>query len=102
MDKIIDDWILLSILVGNDFVPHLPHLHINKGALPQLYRMYAMVLPTLDGYLNESGTLNLKRFETFLHALSGFDLEIFRETYDDMVYLESKTGKNILLDKVVS
>lgn len=49
LEKIIDDWILMSFLVGNDFIPHLPHLHINHDALPLLYKTYISVLPGLDG-----------------------------------------------------
>ena len=30
LEKVLDDWILLGFLVGNDFIPNLPHLHINK------------------------------------------------------------------------
>jgi len=97
LEKIIDDWILLNILVGNDFVPHLPNLQIVKGALPMLYGTYSEVLPSLDGYLNENGILHLRRFEAFIKQLSQFDIEMFRETYDDMKYMESKTGKNIVL-----
>lgn len=39
----------MGFLVGNDFIPHLPDLHINKGALPILYKTYIDVLPTLGG-----------------------------------------------------
>jgi 5'-3' exonuclease len=49
MEGIIDDWILLGFLVGNDFLPHLPHLHINKGALSELYEIYKKELPGLGG-----------------------------------------------------
>jgi 5'-3' exoribonuclease 1 len=35
--------------VGNDFLPHLPHLHINKGALTELYDVYKKELPSLGG-----------------------------------------------------
>ena len=31
----------MGFLVGNDFIPHLPHFHINKGALPMLYKSVA-------------------------------------------------------------
>lgn len=41
--------VLMGFLVGNDFIPHLPDLHINKGALPILYKTYIDVLPTLGG-----------------------------------------------------
>lgn len=39
----------MGFLVGNDFIPHLPHLHINHDALPMLYRTYMTVLPELGG-----------------------------------------------------
>ena len=99
MEKVIDDWILLCILVGNDFVPHLPKLHIAKGALPLLYGTYMRVLPSLDGYINESGILNLPRFEKFLRALSVFDIAEFENDYDDMKWKLSKT--NVPVHKVV-
>lgn len=41
--------VLMGFLVGNDFIPHLPNLHIANGALPLLYKAYMEVLPTLDG-----------------------------------------------------
>lgn len=49
LERIIDDWVLMGFLVGNDFIPHLPHLHINHDALPLLYRTYISVLPSLGG-----------------------------------------------------
>lgn len=39
----------MGFLVGNDFIPHLPHLHINHDALPLLYKTYISVLPSLGG-----------------------------------------------------
>ncbi|XP_030882328.1 5'-3' exoribonuclease 1 [Leptonychotes weddellii] len=70
IERIIDDWILMGFLVGNDFIPHLPHLHINHDALPLLYGTYITILPELGGYINESGHLNLPRFEKYLVKLS--------------------------------
>jgi 5'-3' exonuclease len=40
LDKLIDDWILMAFLVGNDFIPHLPNLHIHHDALPVLFGIY--------------------------------------------------------------
>ncbi|CAF89019.1 unnamed protein product, partial [Tetraodon nigroviridis] len=70
LERIIDDWILMGFLIGNDFIPHLPHLHISHDALPLLYKTYISVLPSLRGYLNENGNLNLKNFEKYLEKLS--------------------------------
>lgn len=101
----------MGFLVGNDFIPHLPHLHIANGALTILYKAYTEVLPSLDGmlhlyciyfqvklslilgYINEGGNLNLSRFEKFMQQLANFDLDNFDEIRDDITYMESKTGR---------
>uniref|UniRef100_A0A8B9PWH9 5'-3' exoribonuclease 1 n=1 Tax=Apteryx owenii TaxID=8824 RepID=A0A8B9PWH9_APTOW len=96
IERIIDDWILMGFLVGNDFIPHLPHLHINHDALPLLYRTYMAILPELGGYVNENGHLNLKRFEKYLTRLSDFDREHFSEVFVDLKWFESKVGNKYL------
>ncbi|KAF2885186.1 hypothetical protein ILUMI_20983 [Ignelater luminosus] len=93
IEKIIDDWVLMGFLVGNDFIPHLPNMHITNGALPILYNTYMKVLPKLGGYINESGRLNLQRFEIFIQELGSIDLENFSEKYADLKWFESKTGR---------
>ncbi|XP_035277736.1 5'-3' exoribonuclease 1 isoform X2 [Anguilla anguilla] len=96
LERIIDDWILMGFLVGNDFIPHLPHLHINHDALPLLYRTYISVLPSLTGYLNENGNLNLANFQKYLDKLSEFDREHFSEVFVDLKWFESKVGNKYL------
>lgn len=90
MDSIVDDWVLMCFLVGNDFIPHLPNLHIAHNALPVLYKAYIDVLPSLNGYINETGKLNLERFEKFLTRLSQFDYEKFTDVQADQKFMESK------------
>ncbi|XP_054623028.1 5'-3' exoribonuclease 1 isoform X2 [Dunckerocampus dactyliophorus] len=96
LEGIIDDWILMSFLVGNDFIPHLPHLHISHDALPLLYKTYISVLPGLRGYLNENGHLNVGNFEKYLEKLSEFDREHFSEVFVDLKWFESKVGNKYL------
>lgn len=93
IENIIDDWVLMGFLVGNDFIPNLPNLHISNGALPLLYSTYMKVLPSLGGYINEAGSLNLVRFEKFMAALGEIDMEHFAEQYADLKYFEAKTGR---------
>ena len=95
VENIIDDWILLGFLVGNDFLPHLPNLHINKGALSDLFTTYKNILPSLGGYMNINGLLNLHRFELFLQALSEKELDHFEDIYSDAKWLEGKTSKKV-------
>ncbi|XP_054713916.1 5'-3' exoribonuclease 1-like [Uloborus diversus] len=94
IEYIIDDFVLMSFLVGNDFIPHLPQLHIHHDALPVLFRTYIDVLPNLSGYINEQGHLNLERFEAFLNKLAEYDFQKFEEINDDFQYLESKSRKS--------
>lgn len=89
IEKIIDDWVLLCFMVGNDFIPHLPNLHISSNALPILYKTYMAVLPSLSGYMNEAGKLNLERFEQFMRKLGEVDRDLFREHYSDLKGFEA-------------
>ena len=88
----------MGFLVGNDFIPNLPHFHINKGALPLLYSAYMDVLPTLDGYINENGLLNLPRFEKFMERLAQIDYDHFNDIYADVKWLESRHGRKKLVE----
>uniref|UniRef100_A0A673CEE9 5'-3' exoribonuclease 1 n=1 Tax=Sphaeramia orbicularis TaxID=375764 RepID=A0A673CEE9_9TELE len=90
LERIIDDWILMGFLVGNDFIPHLPNLHINHDALPLLYKTYISVLPEWNGHLN------LRNFEKYLEKLSEFDREHFSEVFVDLKWFESKVGNKYL------
>ena len=73
LEKIIDDYILLHLFVGNDFLPHLPGLHINEGAIELLFRVYERVLPRAGGYINQQGRLQPRRLELLIKELASVD-----------------------------
>ncbi|CAO1613167.1 unnamed protein product [Parajaminaea phylloscopi] len=83
LERIIDDFILLNIFIGNDFLPHLPGLHINEGALPLLFGIYKRILPAAGGYLNEGGNLRTDRLSLVLTELAKFERERFEEDNAD-------------------
>ncbi|KAH8280639.1 hypothetical protein KR054_003132, partial [Drosophila jambulina] len=89
--QLIDDWVLMGFMVGNDFIPHLPCLHISSNALPLLYRTYIRIYPELGGNINEHGKLNLRRLQIFLTALTEVELDQFKEHADDLKYMNAKT-----------
>jgi 5'-3' exoribonuclease 1 len=90
IERIIDDWVLMVFLVGNDFIPNIPNLHINTNALPLLYNAYIQVMPKLDGYINEQGYLNLERLQTYMESFAEFDRDYFSSHYEDLKFLETK------------
>lgn len=44
--RVVDDFVFMCMLVGNDFVPHIPHLDIAEGALNLMFRSYKELMPT--------------------------------------------------------
>lgn len=95
IERIIDDYILLHLFVGNDFLPHLPGLHINEGAIELLFRVYKQVLPKAGGYLNEGGTLRLDRLQLVIEALSEWDKSQFVATHMPQVERQEKKRKKL-------
>jgi 5'-3' exoribonuclease 1 len=95
LERIIDDWILLVIFVGNDFLPHLPGLHIQEGALNLLYRIYKKVLPKAGGYLNEHGQLNTRRLQLVLDELCHLEQDEFEMEYADSNWFKGKQHKHV-------
>lgn len=90
MERIIDDFILMGFFVGNDFLPNLPNLHINEGALALMFQKYKEVLPRLGGYINEQGVINLQRLEILLDALSEVEYRFFEAEYEGERWLRAK------------
>jgi 5'-3' exoribonuclease 1 len=89
-ERIIDDFILLAFFVGNDFLPNLPYLHINEGALAYMFEIYKRVLPSCGGYINEAGIINLERLEIVLQELEKMEYEAFELASANQSWLKSK------------
>jgi len=92
MERIIDDFILMAFFVGNDFLPNLPNLHINEGALALMFRKYKDVLPKLGGYINEGGVINLSRLEVLLDELADVEHLFFEAEFQDAKWISAKRG----------
>jgi len=90
MERVIDDFILMAFFVGNDFLPNLPHLHINEGALALMFKVYKTVLPKAKGYINEAGIINLERLEILLDELSHVEFRFFESENADASWFKGK------------
>ncbi|KAK4453278.1 XRN 5'-3' exonuclease N-terminus-domain-containing protein [Podospora aff. communis PSN243] len=90
MERVIDDFILMAFFVGNDFLPNLPHLHINEGALATMFRIYKQVLPRCGGYVNEGGKVNIQRLGLLLEQLSKEEYRFFEHENEDASWLRGK------------
>lgn len=93
-ERIIDDFILLAFFVGNDFLPNLPYLHINEGALALMFDIYKRVLPSCGGYINEAGIINLERLEIILDELEKMEYEAFELESANQSWIKGKQTGN--------
>ncbi|KAJ2613101.1 exonuclease II Exo2 [Coemansia sp. RSA 1365] len=109
LERIIDDYVLMSMLVGNDFLPNLPKLSINGGALNFMFAAYTRIRPSLGGYLHDNGKLNLGRLQLFLREIARFEVDSFKlEVADHQWYQvykqkaelrgESPTNSSVVTD----
>ena len=82
-ERLIDDWVFLAYLCGNDFLPHLPTLDIGEGGLDTLFRLYKESLLDLDGWITEYGTLHVRRLEVILRKMGKLEEEVFQQRLND-------------------
>jgi 5'-3' exoribonuclease 1 len=90
LERVIDDFILMAFFVGNDFLPNLPNLHINEGALALMFKVYKAVLPKCGGYINEGGVINMDRLAILLEELSHVEYRFFESESSDQSWFKSK------------
>ncbi|KAK0378675.1 XRN 5'-3' exonuclease [Colletotrichum limetticola] len=90
LERVIDDFILMAFFVGNDFLPNLPRLHINEGALAAMFRIYKSVLPQGQGYINEGGVIKLDRLQILLNELAKDETNQFEDDISDEKWYQSK------------
>ena len=101
MERVIDDFILMAFFVGNDFLPNLPHLHINEGALALMFAVYKNALPKAKGYINEGGVINVQRLGLLLGELSHVEYRFFESEESDATWFKSKQvkGREDVMDR---
>ena len=100
MERIIDDFILMAFFVGNDFLPNLPNLHINEGALALMFKVYKSVLPKAGGYINERGVINMERLALLLDNLSDVEYRFFESEVANEAWFKGKQmGKIDVMEK---
>jgi 5'-3' exoribonuclease 1 len=77
--NIIDDFVLISLFVGNDFLPNLPNLHISGGALSMMFKMYKKVMMNATDYMNKDGRIHLPTLFALLKELEVEERKHFRK-----------------------
>ena len=95
-ERVIDDFVLLSMLVGNDFLPPLPTLDIAEGALNTLFATYRELLPRLGGYISGDrggGTFDAERLEAVLEVMGEMEAKVLADRSRDAAANEERQAR---------
>lgn len=93
LERIVDDFVLFCMLVGNDFLPALPTMDIAEGSLDALFEIYKELLPSFGGYLTYAGELHRGRLELVLSKLANMEADILAARAEDAEDFESKKSQ---------
>ena len=93
LERIIDDFVFMTFLVGNDFLPHMPSLDIGDGAFTLLFDTWrAQRAGWGPGqYLTHAGEVSdPDRLEAFLRVVGAAETDIFEEREKNQAVLLKK------------
>lgn len=82
-ERLLDDFILINFFIGNDFLPELPSLVINEGALPIAFDTYKNYLRKADGYITSRGIVDFERLKIWMQEFSAFEYNLFEKASVD-------------------
>ncbi|XP_047087641.1 5'-3' exoribonuclease 3-like isoform X3 [Lolium rigidum] len=89
-ERLIDDFIFICLLMGNDYIPRIPSLEIHEFAADLLIQVYKIIFKEMGGYIvntekikdKHAAYLDVSRLEKFLQALSLSEEKIFLKRFE--------------------
>lgn len=93
LERVIDDFVFMTFLVGNDFLPHMPSLDIGDGAFTLLFDTWKEQRARWGHgqYLTHAGEISdAARLEAFLRVIGAAETDIFEEREKNQAVLLKK------------
>ena len=80
LQRIIDDFIFLVFILGNDFLPEQTGFDVYGGHFDKAIEIYQSTLSNeLDGYITENGIINWRRAQALFVNLGAYQVDIFKD-----------------------
>ena len=92
LERLVDDFVLLCYLVGNDFLPNLPGLDIATGGLNDLLAIYKELVPVWGDYLTLLGQVDLGRLEQLLGRIGSMEQEMFERAQEELDQFRARSA----------
>eukprot|EP01080_Neovahlkampfia_damariscottae_P008273 gene8273-98_t len=100
LERIIDDFILMLYLCGNDFLPSIPTLDIGNGALDDFFRIYKELIQNddLKEYVvdSENEKINIDQLKIFIKELAKGEEESLKKSLKKMNFFKPKEELEII------
>lgn len=94
-ERIIDDFIFLTFLVGNDFLPHLPTLDISEHAFDMLINGYRQLFLESPGYIVHRGEIgDYKRLEGLFQIVGSQEHDILANRAEEVKSFNDRRRKH--------
>ncbi|CAD8069108.1 unnamed protein product [Paramecium sonneborni] len=84
IDRIIDDFLLLFFLIGNDFLPRVYCFDIKQGTVELLIQTFKQFLEQCDDYVTEDGWINWKSMSLLVKLLSVFEIKAIEKRLEEL------------------
>lgn len=78
LERLIDDFIFMCFLVGNDFLPHIPCLKITEGGIDCLLLIYKQIFALMGDYITNCGNLNYGPLNQYLFHIGLVEEDLLR------------------------
>ncbi|EAA22935.1 very similar to mouse Dhm1 and Dhm2-related, partial [Plasmodium yoelii yoelii] len=79
INRVVDDIVFLSFLVGNDFLPHIPNIDINEGSMNEIFNSYIFYIYKYSNYITYKDKVHIERLKIVLKILSGQEFQYFKK-----------------------
>eukprot|EP00760_Papus_ankaliazontas_P006093 PhM_4_TR12890/c0_g1_i1/m.88256 len=75
---LVEDFVFLATLVGNDFLPHLPSAFVAEYTIDNIMEMYAHSFLPMGGFITQVTGIHVPRLMTFFDMFSRMETSLFR------------------------
>ncbi len=104
LDLSTEDFILLSYLIGNDFLPHMLTLDVNRGGLDKIISAFKTVINQLNmPIMDDQGIITNKLVINPTNPKEDYSInhDVLFEIFKELTWTEKHVWKNINRDPVL-
>jgi 5'-3' exoribonuclease 2 len=88
LERILDDFIFLTVFLGNDFIPEQTGIDVHGGYFDRVIEIYQETLThECNDYLTYAGRVNWAEVEKLFAALAEYQISIFRDVWSTQIDL---------------